>query len=210
MTGSPMPRATEQASVAVSSARIFMPSSLPSGTRASVAGAADARRSGAGISRHPGCDAGHWHWRQAGAKHPSVGFVDEPRIADHDHAAIRLAADQAADALLERQRRLGQLVLAEGVAAGRFQVLDARARQRVVRRGERQLFDDHQAQRIALDVHALPEARGAEQHGIARLAKTAQQLLARRLALHQQREIRRARSSARAAAPPRAATRDGW
>ena len=62
-------------------------------------------------------------------------------------------------------------------------------RQRVVRRGERQLLDDDQAQRVAFDVHAFPEARGAEQHRVAGLAETAQQLFARRLALHQQRKV---------------------
>ena len=39
---------------------------------------------------------------------------------------------------------------------------------------------------VALHIHALPEARGAQQHGIAIVAKPAQQLLARRLALHEQ------------------------
>ena len=59
----------------------------------------------------------------------------------------------------------------------------------IVGRGERQLLDDHQPQRVAFDVDALPETRGAEQHGVARLAEAAQQLLARRLALHQQRKV---------------------
>ena len=68
-------------------------------------------------------------------------------------------------------------------------MLDARLGQRIVGRGERQLLDDHQPQRVALDVHALPEAGGAEQHGVARFAETAQQLFARRLALHQQRKV---------------------
>jgi hypothetical protein len=40
---------------------------------------------------------------------------------------------------------------------------------------------------VAAHVDALPEARGAEQHGVAELAKAAEQRLARRLALDQQR-----------------------
>ena len=84
--------------------------------------------------------------------------------------------------------------------------------QRIVRRGERQLLDDHQPQRLPLHVHAFPETRGAQQHRIAGVAKNAQQLFARRLALHQQMDMAPSTRSPALAQSSRAAAaaRDGW
>ena len=42
------------------------------------------------------------HRRQAVARAAAVRLVDQPRIADHQHAAIGLRADQPAGTLLER------------------------------------------------------------------------------------------------------------
>ncbi len=99
---------------------------------------------------------------------------------------ILFAPDQATHPLLQRKRRLGQLVVAKRIAARRFEVRDARLHQRVLGRGERQLLDDDESQRFALHVDPLPEARRAEEHRIAQFAKLPQQLLARRAALHEQ------------------------
>ena len=68
-------------------------------------------------------------------------------------------------------------------------MLDAGAHHRILGRGEWQLIDDHQAQGAPLYVHALPEARGPQQHRVAAGAESAQQLLARRASLDQQRPL---------------------
>ena len=67
---------------------------------------------------------------------------------------------------------------------------EARIEGRVVGRREGQFVDDHAGQRLTTHVHALPEARGAEQHGARCRGEAAQQLRPRRLALDQQRELR--------------------
>src|SRR6185312_14770804 len=134
--------------------------------------------------RLPLARQGHrWQRRQ---EHLAVAAAGQARIADGDGAEILFAADEAADPLLQRQGRFGQLILTESAPSGRLEMLDPCAHQRVIRRGEGQLLDDHQPQRAPLDIHALPEARRAEQHGAAVLAELSEKLLARRLPLHQQ------------------------
>ena len=66
-------------------------------------------------------------------------------------------------------------------------MLEPRGEQRIVRRRERQLVDDDDRQRVAGHVDALPEARAAEQHRVAGLAESHQQLGLRAVALDQQR-----------------------
>src|SRR5204862_22840 len=78
-------------------------------------------------------------------------------------AAIGLAADQAAGALLQRHRGLGHEVVVERAAALGLQALAARLHQRVARRRERQLVDDHELQCLARHVHAFPEGSGRHQ-----------------------------------------------
>ena len=63
--------------------------------------------------------------------------------------------------------------------------LAARLVQRIARRGERQLVDHEQRQRLAGHVHPLPERRCREQHRPDLVAEALEQPLARRLALHE-------------------------
>ena len=74
-------------------------------------------------------------------------------------------ADQPASTLLERYRRLGDEVVGEGVAPGALELPHACLDERVVRRRERQLVDQHALQRVADHVDALPEALRTDQHG---------------------------------------------
>ena len=76
----------------------------------------------------------------------------------------RCDANQPAEALLELEHRLGQLVIGERIAAGGANRLEPGFEQRPVGHAERQLGDDHVLQRVARHVDALPEAVGAEQH----------------------------------------------
>ena len=86
-----------------------------------------------------------------------------------------------------RQDGQRHLVVVERVAAVGDDRLDARRGDRIARRGERQLVDDHAAQLLADHVHALPERRGRQQHGVRRGAELIQQHAPRRRALHEQR-----------------------
>src|SRR5512134_2384445 len=56
------------------------------------------------------------HGRQAVEELPAIGLLDHPRIAEHQHPAVVLVADQPAGALLERDRRLRQLEVDERIA----------------------------------------------------------------------------------------------
>ena len=87
--------------------------------------------------------------RQRGEKAPSVRPRAQPRVEDRDDAAVRVAADQPAEALPELEHRRGQRVVAEPVAARRRDALAARLDQRVARSGERQLVDHEQRERLA-------------------------------------------------------------
>src|SRR5215831_17708358 len=94
-------------------------------------------------------------------------------------------ADKAAQSLLQRENRERHLILVERLAAVRADGIDSRRGDWIRRRGERQLVDDHTAQRLADDVDTLPEARCREQHGMRRLAKQSQELGPRRRSLNQ-------------------------
>ena len=90
------------------------------------------------------------------------------------------------DALAEFQDRLGQGKFAEGIAAARFDGLDARLDERMVRHGERQPRDDDVGQRLARHIHALPETVRAEQHRVHVVLEFFQHRRARRAgALHE-------------------------
>jgi len=122
----------------------------------------------------------HAHGRQRREEYPAITTASHTRIADHDDPIIVFTADESSGALLQRQRRFRQLVIAERVATACREVLDPRAHQGIVRRGKRELLDDDQAQRFALYINAFPEARRAEQHSVAVGAKLLQQPLTRR------------------------------
>jgi hypothetical protein len=75
----------------------------------------------------------HGHRGQRPEKHLAVPTPDQPRVADRDRTEILLAADKAPYSLLERESRLGKLIVAERVFSRRFEMLDPRAHQWVIR-----------------------------------------------------------------------------
>src|SRR5690606_8108868 len=114
---------------------------------------------------------------------PAIRAGAKPRVADHDHAAVAEVADQPTDALLQREHGLGQLRFDERIAAGAANRIETRLHERVARHGERQLVDRDEPQRTPRHVYALPEAPGAEQHGVARFAEPLEKLMPRPAAL---------------------------
>src|SRR5256885_9614531 len=88
----------------------------------------------------------------------AVGPVRDPMIHQDDGAAIRLPADQAAEALLQAQHRLGQRQLSEGISERGA----ARQLQWVTGNPEWQAHDHHARERVARHVDAFPEAAAAE------------------------------------------------
>ena len=125
--------------------------------------------------------------RQAGEQRRAVALARDAPVEHGDHARVGARADQAAEALLERQRRARQLVALERIAVVVADAIDARRGQRIVGDRERDAVHDDQRQRLARDVDALPEALRRQQHRADARAHRRQQHVARALALHQQR-----------------------
>src|SRR5207302_9228408 len=85
-----------------------------------------------------------------------------------DDAAVGAVTDEPSQPLRQGEGGEGRLIVRERVAATSLDRLKPGGRHRITRRGERQLVDDDAAQRLAGDVHALPEAGGREQYGVRR------------------------------------------
>ena len=100
-----------------------------------------------------------------------------------------MPADQAAEPLSQLQDRRGQGVLREPVPSLPRDALATRLDERIARSRERQLVDDEERERLALDVDALPERCGREEDGVDVVAEALQEPLARRVALPQDREL---------------------
>ena len=116
----------------------------------------------------------------------TIELVQEARVEQRDDAAVRFGAHEAADALLECQRRFGQHELVERLAAaGANQAITA-GHHRVGRHRKGQAVNHHQAQRLAGDVHALPKRARGKEHGIARGLKLAHEVCARGIPLLEQ------------------------
>ena len=115
----------------------------------------------------------------------AVGPRAQPRIEDGDDTAIRVAANQPAEALAQLEHRGRQCVVAEPVAAQTLDCLAACFVERIARSRERELVDHEQRQRLARHVHALPERRRREQDRTDLVAEALEQALARRVTLHQ-------------------------
>ncbi len=105
----------------------------------------------------------------------AVGFCAEAGVEDGDDAAVGAAADEAADSLFERDDGLGDAVIEEGFAAIFVDEARAGGDDRVRGDGEGELVDDDAGELIALDVDALPKARGGEKDGVGRFAKFVEQ-----------------------------------
>ena len=95
----------------------------------------------------------------------------DPGVENGEYAAVTTVANESAETLLQGQDRERHLVLEEGVASTSGNGLDSRSRDWVGGRCEGQFVDDHTAECFASDVHALPETRRAEEHGMCRRTK---------------------------------------
>src|ERR1700677_1904867 len=95
--------------------------------------------------------------RQAVEEYLAVPLLRNTIIQQDQDATIGLAADQPAEALLERERGLRDLVIVERIAAFFSDAFDAGFDHRIARDSEGELVDNDAAQLIALHVHALPE-----------------------------------------------------
>src|SRR5712691_5053111 len=142
--------ATEQASVAVSSASTFM-----SCGRHDCASPAKPLREELHAGRRVGDDG---TWRQRLQEYLSIPLGGEPWIAEHDDSEIVEIADQAAYALFQGQHGLRQLILGKGISSAPADALEPRLEQRIVGRGERQLIDGHDRKRLTFHVDAFPKA----------------------------------------------------
>ena len=96
-------------------------------------------------------------------------------VHQDDGAAVGLAADQPAEALLQPQHRLGEGQLTEGIGERRA----SRQLQRVARNPEGQSHDHDTRQRITGHVDPLPEAAAAEENAARAFLELRQQLPSR-------------------------------
>ena len=102
---------------------------------------------------------------------PRAASSRTPACAPSDRgwprSPVRPRADEPPEALLERHRRLRHAVGEEGVLPLLLQRAAAGGDHRVGGQREGELVDDHQAERLAGHVDALPEAHGGDEHGVA-------------------------------------------
>src|SRR5690606_34285821 len=153
-------------------------------SRASSVSAASTRARIGGLLEEAGdvLDApGGQHRRQALEELLPVALLRDALVEDDGDAHVRLAADEAADALAQRDDGERHEVVVERARIALADGVD----DRVVRRRERQLVDDEPGERLARDVDAGPEALGAEQDGARVLFEDARQLAARKVTLAQ-------------------------
>ena len=100
-----------------------------------------------------------------------------------------MAADEAPEALAELEDRRRERVLGEPVSTLLRDPLAARLDERIARRGERQLVDHEQGERLPLNVHALPERRGGEEDRVDVVSEALEQALPRSVALTEHGEV---------------------
>src|SRR5947209_3812703 len=79
----------------------------------------------------------------------AVPLAGHARVEDGNDAAVLRGADEAAEALLQGEGGLGHLVAEKSVLALRAHAIDARRHDGFPGRGEGQLVDHHQGERLA-------------------------------------------------------------
>ncbi len=99
-------------------------------------------------------------------KDAAVALALDAWVEEHQDAAVVEAADEAAEALLEGDDGIGDLVVEEGLAAEGFDGLHASFDDGVGGDGEGEAVDDDAGELFALHVDSLPEGRGAEEDGV--------------------------------------------
>src|SRR5258708_17140190 len=95
---------------------------------------------------HVGQSGGKSVIRQAVEKNLAVTLLGDSVIQKHEHAAIRLAADQPAESLFQRNRSLRNLIVVKWIPSGVADAFDPRAHHRIVGNRKGQLIDDNAAQ----------------------------------------------------------------
>jgi len=133
----------------------------------------------------------HRRGRQRRDEPPPIPPRTKPRVEHGEQSSVVPVTNETPESLLQRQDRERNLILAERIATTVTDGVDPGGGDRIGRRGEWQLVDDHAAQRFADHVHALPEAGGCKQDRMWRLAKPLQQLGPGRGALREDRIIER-------------------
>ena len=96
----------------------------------------------------------------------TVGLGHDAGVEDDDDTPVGPGPDQPAEALLELDHGLGNLVFHERVSASLADVFQAGLEQGMAGNAERQADDDHVGKGLAGDVDTLPEAVGAEDHAV--------------------------------------------
>ena len=109
----------------------------------------------------------------------AVALALDARVEEHEDAAVGEGADEAAKALFEGDDGVGDLVVEEGLATEGFDGLHAGFDDGVVGDGEGKAVDDDAGELLALHVDALPEAGGAEEDCVGRVAELLQEDVAR-------------------------------
>src|ERR1700694_1832777 len=102
----------------------------------------------------------------------AIRFGMNPSVQHNHGATVRLAPDQASEALLETQYCLRQGILAERVV----EQLRTRLEDRIAWNGERQPCHYKERERFADHIDAFPEARRAKHDGARMLLQGLDQL----------------------------------
>src|SRR5262245_13615476 len=139
-----------------------------------------------GDSRNLGDDRSR---RQRFDEAPAVRPRAQTWIEDRDNPFVCVPSDEAAEPLAQLQDRGGQRVFREPISSLTRDALAACLDERIARRREGQLVDHEQRERLALNVHALPERRGREKNRVDVVPEALEQPLARRVALPQHGEL---------------------
>ena len=119
----------------------------------------------------------------------AVALGGDAWIEEDEDAAVLERADEAAEALLESEDRLGDLVVEEGTAAGFLDGAHAGLDDGVGGNGERQAIDDDATEGFALHVDSLPEAGGAEEDGVGGGTEFLEESFSRSGAVEEKRKI---------------------
>src|SRR5580698_2908499 len=127
--------------------------------------------------------------RQALQKRLTVALAANARVQQHQDASVFKRANEPAEPLLQREHSRWYLIVEEWLASGLFDCLHARLHHRIVRHGEGQPVDDDATERFTLHVHALPEARRPQEHGIGSDAELIEQGLTRRRSVQEDRIV---------------------
>src|ERR1700722_5416678 len=101
----------------------------------------------------------------------AVALALDAGVEEHEDTAVGERADETAEALLERDDGVGDLVVEEGFASEGFDGVHAGLDDRVGGDAKGEAVDDDAGELLALHVDSLPEGGGAEEHGVGGVAE---------------------------------------